>query len=322
MKKLLSAVLIGWTLSAGAQPVTNFPTKPIQLVVGLPPGTEPEMVARKLALGMGQVLGQPVVVINKPGASGLLAMEQVATAAPDGYTIGLGFPANMAASPLLYQRPRYNVETGLAPIGMIVKAPWVFYASTKLPVNSFAEFVALAKSRPDTLTYASTGIGSTQHLSMELLQGITGMKLRHIPYGATNFFPDLLVGTVDSTVWGLGNLADQVRSGKLKALGIANGRTRSELLPDTPTFHEMGIPSFDVRTWLGIVAPASTPADVRDRLSAALVKVVKSPEFQEAARSQGQTADGGTQQEFADFLAAERAMWKRVIAAGNIRLDK
>lgn len=307
--------------SALAETFTSYPTKPIQLVVGLPAGTDPDIVARKLAAGLGEMLGQPVIVVNKPGVGGLLAMEQVANAPPDGYTIGLGFPANMAASPLLYQRPRYDVEKDLAPIGLIVRAPWVLYVSAQVPAKTMAEFIALAKAEPGRLTYVTTGIGGAQHLSMELLQTLTGTQLKHVPYGASNWVNDLLGGRVDTTIWGVGNLVEHVRNGKLRALAVSNGASRSDLLPDTPTFAEVGFAAFNVQTWVGLTASSGVPKEIQNKLATAMQKVVKTAAFRDFSAGRGMTAVGDTPHEFSKFLASERVLWKKVIADGNIRLE-
>ena len=277
-------------------------------------------IARSFAAALQLELGQPVVVENKPGFSGLLAMDAVAKAAPDGYTLCVGQPANLTSNPRLVDRPPFNVEKDIAPISQYIEHPWLLYVNAKLPARTLAEFVALAKAAPGRITYASTGVGSLPHVTGEWFQKLAGIRLNHIPYGGTTHWQtDLLAGNVDVTFYPL-LVVDHVRSGKLRALAIASAG-RSPMLPDVPTFAEAGYPEYNARAWAGLVAPAATPAPVIERLAQASSRAVQRPEFREFVNKYDAAAVGSSPQDFARYLRNERAQLQALILENNIRLE-
>lgn len=197
----------------------GYPDRPVRILVGVPAGAGPDVEARAFAAALQLELGQTVLVENKPGFTGLLAMDAVAKAASDGYTLGGCTPTNMTSNPQLFDRPLFNVEKDIVPISQFIEHPWLLYISAKLPARTLADFVALAKASPGRISYASASIGSFPHLTAEWFQKLAGIRLNHIPYGTTHWQTDLLSGTVDATFYPLVGLVDHVRGGKLRALG-------------------------------------------------------------------------------------------------------
>ena len=298
----------------------GYPDHPVRILIGYPAGAGPDVETRQFAAMLQLELGQTVLVENKPGFSGLLAMDAVAKAVPDGYTLGAGTPTNLTANPRLVDRPLFNVDKDIAPVSQFIEHPWVLYTNAKLPARNMAEFVALAKSAPGKLNYASTGVGSYLQVTAEWFQKLAGIRLTHIPYGgATHFQTDLLAGTVDAVFYPL-LMADHVRSGKLRALAVASA-SRSPLLPDVPTFAESGYPEYSARAWGGLVAPGATPAAVLDRLAQASARAVQRPEFREFVAKNGAAAISSTPQAFASYLRNERTQLQALIAENNIRVE-
>jgi tripartite-type tricarboxylate transporter receptor subunit TctC len=318
--KIISACTLLFLLQALPTHAQTFPDKPIRLIVGAPAGAGQDVEARQFATQLSAELGQPVVVDNKPGFASMLGMEALTKAPADGYTLGMGLPGNAASHPRLYDRPLYNVEKDLAAVSQLGEHPWVLYVNSNLPAQTLAEFVALAKSKPGKITYASTGVGSFQHLTAEWFQKLTGTTLTHIPYGASNWQADLLAGNVDATLWPLITMVEHVKSGKLRALAIS-GKQRSLLLPDVPTFAEAKLPEYTVSAWFGLMAPAGLPASVLQRLNSASVKAVQTPAFRDFFTKNGGVPVGNTAVEFGSFLKSEQTRWRSVISEANIKLE-
>lgn len=298
----------------------GYPDRPVRILVGVPAGAGPDVEARAFAAALQLELGQTVLVENKPGFTGLLAMDAVAKAAPDGYTLGGCTPTNMTSNPRLFDRPLFNVEKDIVPISQFIEHPWLLYINAKLPARTLADFVALAKASPGRISYASAGIGSFPHLTAEWFQKLAGIRLNHIPYGTTHWQTDLLSGTVDATFYPLVGLVDHVRGGKLRALAVASAG-RSSMLPDVPTFTEADYPEYSARAWAGLAAPVATPAPVIERLSQACARAAQRPEFREFAAKFGAVAVGSSPVEFARYLRNERAQLQALIAENNIRVD-
>lgn len=299
----------------------SYPNKPVKIVVGVPAGSGPDVEVRQIVPDLSAALGQPVVVENKPGNAALLAADLVAKAAPDGYTILGGTVSSLASNPRLYDKPTFDVEKDLVPISLSIKHPWLLYVRGGLPAATFKDFVALAKEKPGTITFASSGIGSTQHVSLELLQALTGIKLKHIPYGASPWASDLVAGQIDATTWPLITMTDHLATGKLRALAISNGATRSNQAPDVPQFSEVGVPGFDVTVWAGLLAPAGTPQAIIDKLAGAAAKAAQGKAYRDFAAKIGATVVGSTPAEFGAFLKTEQARWKKVITDAKITVE-
>lgn len=306
-------------IAAAPARAQGFPDRPVRILVGVPPGAGPDVEARQFAAALQLELGQTVLVENKPGFSGLLAMDAVAKAAPDGYTLGSAQPTNMTGNPRLFDRPLFNVEKDLAPVSQFIEHPWLLYINAKVPARTLAEFVALAKAQPGKISYASGGVGSYLHVTSEWFQKMAGIRLNHIPYGSAHWQTDLLAGTVDAVFYPL-LIADNVRSGKLRALAVASA-ARAPMLPDVPTFAEAGYPEYRARAWAGLVAPAGMPAPVMERLAQACARAAQRPEFREFATKNGAAAVGSSPQDFDRYLRTERTQLMALIAENNIRAD-
>lgn len=247
-----------------AQP---FPARPIRVISPNPAGTGQDVEIRQLTPHMSAELGVPVVVENRPGFAQLLGIELVAKATPDGYTLGGGTIGSLSSHPRLFDRPMFDAERDLTPVSLSIKHPWLLYVHASVPAHTFQQFVALAKAKPESITYATPGVGTFIHLSTVLLQTLTGTRLRHVPYGAQPWQPDLLGGHVDAAMFPLITMVDHVKSGKLRALAISNGKERSSQLPEVPQFSEVGLAQYDPIVWAGLVAPGGTPKLVIEKLS-------------------------------------------------------
>lgn len=298
-----------------------YPAKPIRVILSNPAGTGQDVELRQLVRNMAAELGATIIVENRPGGGQMLGMELLARSTPDGYTIGAGSTTNLAANVRLYDRPSFQVERDVAPMSLFIRHPWVLYVNAGVPARSFQDFVALAKARPGSITFATPGVGTFSHLTLCLFQASTGIQLRHIPYGAQPWQPDLVGGHINSSMSALIPLVDHVKSGKLRALAISNGKERSPQVPDVPLFSEVGLPQFDPTAWAGLVAPSATPRPIIDKLSGAAARAAKTTQFIELAERVGATVVGSTAAEFDIFLKAERTRWRKVIADNGIRLD-
>ena len=306
---LVEAAPFETTNAAGAP----YPSRPIRMLVGLPPGGSTDVIARIVALKLGEALGQHVVVDNRTGASGLIAAETAAHAPADGHTLlfGASFYSEVYAS--LNGRLTYDPVKDFAPISLVTKVPNVLVVHPALPVRTVADFIAYAKSRPGRLNYASAGNGSSAHLSMEMLKKQAAIDLVHVPYkGAPQALVDLLAGEISVM---FGNVPAQIphlKSGKTRALAVTGAR-RNFQLPDVPTMVEAGVPDFELTVWYGMFAPAHVPTPVLSALNAALVKSLATPEVRERMAPQGAEPTPTTREEFAAFQKAEVAKWAKAV---------
>jgi tripartite-type tricarboxylate transporter receptor subunit TctC len=321
MQGLTAVVAIVAALQVSAQSTATYPAKPVRIIVPVPAGAGPDVEARNLAAILGRELGQAFIVENRPGAGQLLGIEAVAKAPADGYTIGMGQGGNLAANPRLYDRSPFDVERDITGVSLTLKNPWLLYINAKVPARTLSEFVALARSKPDALTYASTGVGSFLHLSGEWFQSLTGTRMKHVPYGSGSWQNDLVSGEVDAVFYPLVTLLDHVKAGKLRALAISNDGRRAPQLPDVPTFAEGGLPAFSAIAWNGLIAPAATPREIVEKLAAAASRAARSDEYQAFASRIGAVAVGSSPAEFDAFMRNERALFRRIIAESGIRLD-
>ncbi|HRM94839.1 MAG TPA: tripartite tricarboxylate transporter substrate binding protein, partial [Alicycliphilus sp.] len=250
----------GASLAGGAWAQSGYPARPVRMVVPFPPGGPTDVMGRTAAKAMGERLGQQFVVENKAGAGGNIGTDFVAKAAPDGYTIGLAAISSLAIAPHLYASLPFNVEKDLLPISLVGTTPCALVIHPGAPFSDLAGMVAHAKANPGRLSYATSGIGTSNHLAAELLQSVAGIALTNVPYkGSSQIVPDLLAGTVPMSMESsLATTLQHVRAGKLKAIAVTSPQ-RAKALPDVPTVAESGYPGFEVETWFGLVAPAGTP---------------------------------------------------------------
>lgn len=297
----------------------TYPSRTIQLVVTVPPGGAADFVARLVGAKLGDGLGQSVIVVNKGGASGTIATESVAKAKPDGYTLLQNAISTHGIGPHLFKQLPYDPQKDFAPIGLIAQIPLVMVAHASVPAASVAELVALAKSQPGKISYASPGNGGAPHLSAELFKQLSGTDLLHVPYkGSGPAVVDLSEGRVQVMIDGLPALLPHVLSGKLKPLAAASAQ-RNKLLPEIPTFAELGYKGMEVALWYGLVAPAGTPEPIVERLNAELQKVLALAEVKEAFAKQSVDAAPGSPAEFRDFMRSESERWGKVVKAAGIQ---
>ena len=315
---LIAAVLLAVT---GAHAQQGFPSRPITLVVGFAAGGATDTAARIIARKLTENLGQTVIVDNRAGAGGNIAHQQIATAAPDGYTILLGSVGPLAVAPHLVKDLPYDPQKDIAPLTMGVVFPNVLVVNPGVPAKTLQEFVALAKAKPGTLEYGSTGVGSAANLAGELLKQRAGIDLTHVPYkGGGAAMPDLLGGRIAS-YWSPPSTAlPHIQSGKLRPLAVTS-LTRSPSLPDVPTVAESGYPGFEATNWYAFVAPGKTPVEILERWNHELVKVLNAPDIREKLIEHGLEPHPGTREELAAYIRKESETWGKVIKAANIKAD-
>ncbi|MBI3938874.1 MAG: tripartite tricarboxylate transporter substrate binding protein [Betaproteobacteria bacterium] len=301
-----------------AQP---YPSKPIRVVVGFPPGGTNDILARMIAQKLTENLGQAVIVDNRPGANSIIGSELVARSAPDGYTLLLNSVVH-AINAGLYKKLPYDPVNDFAPVILLASGQLVLVTHPSLPVNSVKQLVALAKARPGEINYASTSSGGSPHLAMELFKTMAGgLKIVHIPYKGTGpAFTDLLSGQVPLMFSPLLPALPHIKAGKLRALAVGSSK-RAPVVPEVPTMAESGLPGFEASAWFGVFAPARTSKDVVGRLNAEIVKILQVPDLRGRLSSQGADPIGSTPEQFGDYVRSEIAKWARVIEASGARAE-
>lgn len=319
MKKFLAALALG--LTAIAAQAETWPTKPITLVVPFPPGGSTDTVARSIAPKMAAALGQPVLVDNKAGATGTIGALYVKRAAPDGYTFLITSLGPLVIAPHLIKGLAYDALKDLDPITVAVQAPNVFVVPASSPHKTVADVIAFEKKNPGKMTFASSGNGSSDHLTAELFWQQSGTSGLHVPYkGGAPAITDLLGGQVDASFQNLNAVVQNIKAGKLRALAVT-GASRSPLLPEVPTMAEAGVKGVEVYSWQAVVAPEGLPADVRAKAHAAIVAALNDPAVKQQYLALGLEVVGNTPEQFAAFEQAEFTRWKKVIETGKITID-
>src|ERR1043166_1594111 len=316
----VALLLFAWSAATqAAEP--NYPGKPIRLVVGFTAGGPTDFVSRPPAQKLSELVGQPVVVDNRAGANGMVAAEYVSKLPPDGYTLFLSSSGLLAFSNHLYPNQAFDPFKELAPVTLAVTVPEILVANPALPVRTVKELVALAKSRPNQLNYATSGAGGMPHLAMESFNAVTGVKSVHVPYkGAAPAVTELIGGQVQITFLDVPILLPQIKAGKLRALAIATDK-RAALLPDVPTMREAGYPAVNADNWQGIVFAAGTPRELVAAMNGLLVKALQSSDTRARLAAQGITAVGDSSESFAAFWRAEYDKWGKVIKSAGIKVD-
>ncbi len=302
-RALLMAVMIA--LPAHGAAVQSYPNKPIRVVVAVPAGGTPDVLARTVTPHMSTLLGQQLVLDNRGGAGGRIAAEMVAGAAPDGYTLFMTSPPCLTILPHM-SKVQYNTLKDFAPISLISTGPMLLLTHTSSPVNSVNDLIARAKASPGKMNYSSAGSGTANHIGMEIFKGIAGISITHVPYaGAPQSVIDLIAGRVDVMLNSIAPALPHVKSGKMRALAIASA-TRTPLLPDLATVDEAtGLRGVQAGSWLGFLAPAGTPRAIIARLNEIAVETVRTPEIRARLLAQGSDPVGNSAQEFAAFLRAD-----------------
>ena len=318
MRKVLAAAFTSLALGALAQ---GYPSKPVRIIVPFAPGGNVDITARLVAPGLQEALGQPVVVENRAGAGGTIGADQVAKAAPDGYTLLMGSNSTFSVAPSLYPKNPYHPVKDFAPVASIASAPFVLVVPGSGNAKTAAELVAAAKASPGKLTMSSAGTGSSNHLVGEFFQEISGARFTHVPYkGSGQALTDLMAGTVDLHFDQLTSAAGHVKSGKLRALMVA-APNRVAMMPDVPTAREAGYPTFEATNVTGLIAPAGTPAEVIQRINAAVNKVLADAALREKFAGIGATTTGGTPEDFAKYIREDFARWTRIVKEANVKVD-
>ena len=298
-----------------------YPSKPVRIVLGFPPATTVDVLVRPLAQKLGESLGQQFVVENRPGATGLIANEAVARATPDGYVL-LGAPgSSLTSSPQLHAKPPFDALKDFAPIAQIGAFGYVFIAHPGVPSTNVKQLVSLARAKPGFLTYGSSGIGSGFHLAGELFTSMAGVKMLHVPYkGGTAALNDMLAGRIDMTFDSFTVYEDHIRSGRVRALGVTS-KGRVGALPDVPTIAEQGLAGYDVSNWLGVFAPAGTPADVVETIHEALGRTMETPALRKQLIGLGIEPVFDTPEAFADLLKQDLPRWKDIVGKSGAKAE-
>ncbi len=319
MCALAGLALLAWALPAAA--ATDYPTRPIALVVAFPPGGASDVLARLLGRKLEQTLGQPVVIDNRPGAGGNVAAEGVAHAAPDGYTLLAGNNAILATNAALYKKINFDPVADFAPVGLIGSQANILVVNPALPAKTMAELIALAKANPGKLNFASSGHGLAAHLAGELFKAEAGIDIVHVPYkGAAPALQDVIAGHVQMMFATASSVVPHIRDGKVRALAVATLK-RTAVLPDIPTIDELGIKNFDATTWHGLVAPARTPGEIVVTLNRALAAALADPGVKRSLGDLGVDIIGGTPDDFAAYIKSEIPKWTAIIKASGAKLD-
>lgn len=315
----IAATCLGMTtLGVAAQ---TWPTKPVKVVVPAPAGSSLDVIVRGMSETLKTRWGHALVVENKPGAGGTIGMDAVAKAAPDGYTLGIGFNGPVAFGPFMFKKMPYDPAKDLMPVVLTSSQPNVLAVPANHPAQNFKEFVAWAKSQGDKVSYASVGLGSSSHLSMELLKGAAGFEATHVPFNGS---PPAALSVAQNETQALlavePALLSLVQGGRLKLLAVTSPQ-RLSARPDLPTVAEAGYAGFDALAWNGLFAPAGTPADVIARINADVNAAMADPAFKQNMLKQGLIIGGGTPAAFKSFIDAETRKWGAIITKANIKLD-
>jgi tripartite-type tricarboxylate transporter receptor subunit TctC len=319
MTRFFVAALAG-LLSFAAQ-AQSWPTKPIRLLVPFAPGGTSSIVARSVGAEMEKGLGQPIIIDNRPGGGGNVAMQEVARAEPDGYTLIIGHIGTLAVNPFMFEKLPFDTNGDFAPVSLLAKVPNIFVVHADVPAKDLREFVALAKRQPGKLNYGSAGNGSAGHLAIEYLKLVAGIDLVHVPYKGTGpNLIDLVAGRTQATSAGTPPLLPHVKSGKLRVIAVGSPQ-RLSVLPDVGTVAEQGYPGFETTQWYGLNAPAKTPAAIIKRLSEEAAKAAKHPSVQERFAVDNAEGIGSTPQEYADFIAKEQVRWGDVVRRAGIKAN-
>lgn len=316
-KLLFAAIYLAAAATSNGQ---SFPTKPVRIVIGYTPGGGIDTVARIIAPKLGEALGQPVIVDNKPGASGIIAMDYVAKAPPDGHTIFLGTAGNISVNPAFLPNVPFNLERDFKPLMQVSSVPLLLYVNPALPINSLTEFIAYAKANPGKMHYYTAGNGGMPHLAAAYLNQLAGIDTVHVAYkGSAAGLTDLMSGQIQFGFDPVGVGMPHVKAGKLRAIATTTA-TRLSVLPEIPRVRET-VAGFEAENWYGMLVRAGTPPDVAHRLQKEIAKVLQTPEVREKLASQGTDAVGSTSEVFSSFVKSESAKWSGVIRTANIKPD-
>ena len=304
--------------AAGSFAQPPYPAKPVRIIVPSSPGGGTDIIARIMTPKLTERLGQQIIVDNRPGAGTIIGIELAAKAAPDGYTL-LVAPSTLAINPAMYRKIPYDALRDLAPITQLIAAPNMLVVHPSIPAKTVKELIAFARARPGQINYASAGLGTNPHLSMELLQSMTGLKMTHIPYkGLAPGIVDLLAGHVSVAVATMLTGLPHVRTGRLRCLGTT-GAKRAAVLPEMPTVSEAGVSGYEASQWYGVLAPAQTPKEIVARLHGELVRILQAQDMRDRLIADGTDPVGSSPEEFARYLREETVKWAKVAKDAGIK---
>jgi tripartite-type tricarboxylate transporter receptor subunit TctC len=325
MRFRMSAALVGLAILlapiADAAAQTAYPTKPVSLLIAFPPGGPSDVLSRIVGKKLDQILGQPFIMDNRPGAGGNIAAEAAATAPADGHTLLMGNNSILATNAALYKKINFNAERDFAPISLVGSQANILVVNPNVPAKSMAELIALLRANPGKFNYASSGHGAAAHLSAELFKTEAKVDITHVPYkGAAPALTDVMAGHVQMMFATAASVVPHIRSGKVRALAVTPIR-RTAVFPDLPTIDELGLKGFDATTWHGLVAPAKTPPDVIAKLHRATVEALKDPAVRKSLTGLGVDIVGNTPEEFAAYIKAEIPKWTAIVKASGAKLD-
>jgi tripartite-type tricarboxylate transporter receptor subunit TctC len=318
MRALLAGLLIAVAVAAAPARADDYPNRPVHLLVGFIPGSAADITARVVGNRLGPILGQQIVIENRPGAGANLAAEAASRAPKDGYTLFLGSSGNVA-NQVIAANPTFDMTKDFAPIALATSVPVILVVHPSTGVKTVAELIALAKAKPGEILYGSTGVGTSPHLAAELFDARAGVKMVHVPYqGSPQAVTDLIAGRIAVMFSPAPAVIGQVEAGKLIALASA-ATTRPGIAPDLPTMAEAGMPDFDTGIWFGVMAPAGTPQEIVGKLAKATAQAMQSDEMRAALRGQGvEPLDGGPER-FASFIVSEMAKWSEAAKAAGLK---
>jgi tripartite-type tricarboxylate transporter receptor subunit TctC len=324
MFKKLGAFVLGLAAVCAvsvAAPAADYPARPVTIVVAFTPGGPSDVLSRLIGKRLQEILHQPFIVENRPGAGGNIAAEQVKNAAPDGYTLLMGNNSILATNAALYKRLSYDAEKDFLPISLVGTQANILVVNPNVPANSMQELITLAKASPGALNFASSGHGAAAHLSGELFKSEAKVNIVHVAYkGAAPALQDVIAGHVQMMFATSASVIGLIKQGKVRALAVTTP-ARTALFPDLPTIDELGIKGFEATTWHGLVAPAGTPKEIIDALHIATTEALKDPATQQALTGLGVDIVGNTPKEFADYIKAEIPKWTAVVKASGAQID-
>lgn len=298
-----------------------YPNKPIRIVVAYTPAGTTDILARIVGQKLNEAWGQPVIVENKPGANGNIGTEYAAKAAPDGYTLLMTTAAPHGVNPSLYRKLGFDAVKDFTGVSLVATVPNALMVNPSLPVKSVKELIAYAKANPGKLSFGSPGNGSTGHMSMELFKSMTGTDMVHVPYkGNAGVMTDLVGGQIQVTLDNLTPYMAQVKSGKIRLLAVSTAK-RSQTVPDVPTIAEAGVPGYETGAWFGLVAPAKTPKEIVEKISAETARILKLPDVKQKLMEQSAEPVGNTPRQFDAFIKSEIAKWAKVIKDAKVELQ-
>lgn len=307
-------------LAPPAMAAQAYPDRPIRVIVGVPAGGTPDVMARMVTTGMSRILGQPLVMDNRGGAGGLIGTETAAKAAADGYTLLVSSPGPLTILPHM-QKIAYDPQTDFTPIGLIASNPFLLIVHPSVPAKTLKDLLALAKAQPGKLNYASAGNGAANHLAMELFRSMAGISLTHVPYkGAPQAVSDVLAGHMNMMFNSIPPVLAHIKSDRIRALGVGSAR-RAAQLPDVPTINEAGVPGYEAITWFGMLAPSGTPPPILNRLNDAFAKVINSAETRALLEAQGAEPGSANVAEFRALIRRDLAKYTRVVKVSGAKID-